>query len=76
MVRVKRLVVSCLLAGSLLAAFAGGAGAAANPEHANCVGQYLSSRTITGRDISGLAREAGGAGQFFGSKASTNCGQR
>ena len=44
MVRVKRFVVSCLLAGSVFAAFAGGAGAAAEPNQGfnNCRGVFLS----------------------------------
>ncbi len=78
MVRVKRFVVSCLLAGSLLAAFAGGAGATANPR-ANCVGQFVSTEAEAGpdfgREAAGAARE-GGFGQVVASFASTNCGQR
>ncbi len=74
--RVKRFVVSCLLAGSLLAAFAGGAGATANPR-ANCVGQFVSTSAGPGfgQETAGAARE-GGFGQVVASFASTNCGQR
>jgi len=75
-VKVKRFVVSCLLAGSLLGVFAGGAGAAANPDKANCVGQGFSSGEFSGQFISKAAREEGGLGQFFGPFASSNCGTR
>jgi hypothetical protein len=82
-VKFKRFVVSCLLAGSLLGVFAGGAGAAANPDKANCVGQTFSTKTIpgttttfSGQDTSAGAREFGGIGQFISPAATTNCGTR
>ncbi len=74
--KIKRFVVSCLLAGSLLGVFAGGAGAAANPDKANCVGQGFSSGEFSGRIISKAARETGGVGQFLGPAASSNCETR
>ncbi len=74
--KVKRFVVSCLLAGSLLGVFAGAAGAAANPDKANCVGQFFSSRVFTGQDVAAGAREFGGIGQFIGPAASSNCETR
>jgi len=72
-VKVKRFVVSCLLAGSLLGVFAGGAGAAANPDKANCVGQGFSSGEFSGQVISEAARVDRGVGQFLGPIASSNC---
>ena len=76
--RVKRFVASCLLAGSLLAAFAGGAGAAANPERANCVGQFISAGAGPGfgQEMADFARAVGGIGQEAGPTASSNCGTR
>ncbi len=74
--RVKRVVVSCLLTGALLAAFAGGAGAAANTENANCLGQVASAGLYPGPVRAAAAREAGGLGQFAGPAASSNCGTR
>ncbi len=71
--KVKRFVVSCLLAGSLLGVFAGAAGAAANPDKANCVGQAFSSGEFSGQIISEAARKSGGVGQFLGPIASSNC---
>ncbi len=71
--KVKRFVVSCLLAGSLLGVFAGGAGAAANPDKANCVGQIFSSREFSGQDVAAGAREFGGIGQFISDIATSNC---
>ena len=73
--KVKRFVVSCLLAGSLLGVFASGAGAAANPDNANCVGQFLSSGGSSGQDTAEFARN-GRFGQLVGATASTNCGTR
>ncbi len=80
--KVKRFVVSCLLAGSLLGVFAGGAGAAANPDNANCIGQSFSTKTFfgegsfSGQDIAGFARAQRGIGQFISEAATTNCGTR
>ncbi len=81
--KVKRFVISSLLAGSLLGVFAGGAGAAANEDNANCVGQTFSTKTspgstmtFSGRDISAFAREQRGIGQFISEAATTNCGTR
>ena len=51
--RVKRFVVSCLLAGSLLVAFVGGAGAEPAPQ-ANCIGEKASASQ--GADVAQIAR--------------------
>ena len=74
--RIKRFVVSCLLSGSLLAAFVGGVGAAANPQHANCNGQAFSYYGPTGQNghyISELAQQGGIGPGMRGEGSGSDC---
>lgn len=64
----KKQMVALALAGSLLSALWGSAGAVAN-SNANCVGRQASTLNghepgLGGEFVSGLAREEGGVGQF------------
>ena len=70
--RIRRLLASVALAGTLLAALAGGGAAEANPDHANCVGQELSSGNVTSQDIVAFNRQYGGIGHYVGGAASSN----
>jgi len=75
-VRIKRFAVSCLLAGSLAAAVVGGAGAAANPQHANCNGQAFSYFGPTGQNgqfISAWARQGGLGPEMRGEGSGSEC---